>query len=140
MPRVVRWVCGHPLATGLGVVAILALSAVGVARIRVETDLIRSLRHASPLAAAARFVDENLAGVNSVEIIIDGVSIKDPAALDKVARFEDAVRGLPYVRKVTGLPDVLRGSTAPCTEATTRMRISRTGRTRRPTSRTFSPA
>ena len=62
-----------------------------------------------------------------------------PRHLEKVARFEDAVRGLPDVRKVTGLPDVSRGSTAPCTEATTRMRISRTGRTRRPTSRTISP-
>src|SRR4029453_10775684 len=47
LSRVVRWVCEHPSATGLGVVAILVLSAVGVARIRVETDLIRSLRHAS---------------------------------------------------------------------------------------------
>jgi predicted RND superfamily exporter protein len=107
LSRVVRWVCGHPSATALGVVAVLVLSAVGVAQIRVETDLIRSLRHASPLAAAARFVDENLAGVNSVEIIVDGASIKDPAALDKVARFEDGVRGLHSVRKVTGLVDVL---------------------------------
>lgn len=107
LSRVVRWVCDHPRATGLGVVAVLVLSAVGVAQIRVETDLIRSLRHASPLAAAARFVDEHLAGVNSVEIIVDGVSVKDPVALDKVARFEDGVRGLPHVRKVTGVVDVL---------------------------------
>ena len=107
LSRVVRCVCDHPSATGLGVVAILVLSAVGVAQIRVETDLIRSLRHASPLAAAARFVDEHLTGVNSIEILVDGVPVTDPATLEKVARFEDAVRGLPYVRKVTGLPDVL---------------------------------
>src|SRR5262249_52493068 len=78
-----------------------------VARIRVETDLIRSLRHASPLASAARFIDEHLTGVNSVEIIVDAVAVTDPAALEKVARFEEAVRGLHHVRKVTGLPDVL---------------------------------
>lgn len=107
LARVIRWVCDHPSATGLGVVAILVVSAVGVAQIRVETDLIRSLRHASPLAAAARFIDEHMAGVNSVEIIVDGVSVEEPAALEKVARFEDAVRGLPTVRKVTGLVDVL---------------------------------
>jgi predicted RND superfamily exporter protein len=107
LSRVVRWVCDHPSATGLGVGAILVISAVGVAQIRVETDLIRSLRHASPLSAAARFIDEHLAGVNSVEIIVDGISVKDPAALEQVAQFEDAVRGLPSVRKVTGLPDVL---------------------------------
>ena len=107
LARVVRWVCDHPAATGLGVAAILVASAVGVAQIRVETDLIRSLRHASPLAAAARFIDEHLTGVNSVEIIVDDVSIADPAALAKVAQFEEAVRGLPRVRKVTGLVDVL---------------------------------
>ena len=107
LSRVVRWVCDHPAATGLGVAAILVLSAVGVARIRVETDLIRSLRHASPLATAARFIDAQLTGVNSVEIVIDGVSVKNPAALEKVARFEEAVRELHHVRKVTGLVDVL---------------------------------
>jgi hydrophobe/amphiphile efflux-3 (HAE3) family protein len=107
LSRVVRWVCDHPAATGLGVGAILVLSAMGVARIRVETDLIRSLRHASPLSAAARFIDEHLTGVNSVEIIVDAVPVTDPAALEKVARFEDAVRGLHNVRKVTGLPDVV---------------------------------
>src|SRR5262245_20634231 len=83
------------------------MSLVGIAQIRIETDLIRSLRHASPLAKASRFIDEHLAGVNSVEIIIDGVSANDPAGLQKVAQFEDAVRSLPGVRKVTGLPDVL---------------------------------
>ena len=107
LSRVVRWVCDHPSATGLGVGAILVMSVVGLAQIRVETDLIRSLRHASPLSAATRFIDEQLAGVNSVEIIIDGVSVNDPATLEKVAQFEDSVRGLHSVRKVTGLPDVL---------------------------------
>jgi uncharacterized protein len=107
LTRVVQWVCAHRMTTALGVGAVLALAAVGVARIRVETDLIRSLRHASPLAAAARFIDAELTGVNSVEILMPGLRANDPEALEKVARFEDAVRGLPGVRKVTGLPDLL---------------------------------
>jgi len=107
LARVVRWVCDHRRATALGVGFVLILAAVGVARIRVETDLIRSLRDASPLAAAARFIDTELTGVNSVEIMIPGVSANDPEALEKVARFEEAMRGLPGVRKVTGLPDLL---------------------------------
>jgi predicted RND superfamily exporter protein len=96
-----RWTVG-----GVGA-ALLLLAAAGVARIQIETDLIHSLRHASPLAAATRFIDARLTGVNSVDIVIDGVSPRDPEMLGKVARFEDAVRGLPEVRKVTGLPDLL---------------------------------
>ena len=107
LSRVVRWVCDHRWLTALSIGAILAAAALGISRIRVETDLIRSLRYASPLAAATRFIDANLTGVNSVEIVISGVSANDPTDLAKVATFEEAVRRLPDVRKVTGLPDLI---------------------------------
>lgn len=104
---VVRWVCHHRRTVAISVGAVLIVSIVGVARTHVETDLVRSLRHASPLSAATRFIDAHLTGVNSIEIVISGVSARDPEALGKVARFEAAVRGLPGVRKVMGLPDLL---------------------------------
>jgi len=85
----------------------LVLSMFGVARIHVETDLVRSLRYASPLAAATRFIDANLTGVNSVEIVVPADPGPTPEILDRVERLEDAIRGLPGVRKVTGLPDLL---------------------------------
>jgi len=107
LARVVRSVCDRPGTTALVVGAILAVSAVGVAQVRVETDLIRSLRHDSPLATATRFIDAELTGVNSVEIVVSGVSARDPDGLGKVARFADALRSLPDVRKVAGLPDLL---------------------------------
>jgi len=107
LSRLVRWVCDHRGTTAVIVGALLVVAVLGIGRIRVETDLIRSLRHASPLSAATRFIDAQLTGVNSVEIVISGVSANDPEILGKMARFEDAVRGLPGVRKVTGLPDLL---------------------------------
>jgi predicted RND superfamily exporter protein len=103
----VRAVARHRSTTAIAVGALVVVSLVGLARIRVETDLVQSLRHASPLAAAARFIDAQLTGVNAVEIVIEGVSPRDPAALARVARFEDELRALPEVRKVTGLPDLL---------------------------------
>jgi uncharacterized protein len=106
LSRVMRWVCDHRWPTAMSVGAILILSLVGIARTHVETDLIRSLRHASPLATATRFIDKQLTGVNSVEIVIPGVSPSDPDAIAKVSQFERAVRELPGVRKVTGLPDL----------------------------------
>ena len=107
LARIVRSVCRHRWATALAVSVMLAGSALGLTRLRVETDLIGSLRHASPLSAATRFIDANLSGVNSVEILVSGVSARDPKAFGRLARFEDAVRDLPHVHKVTGLTDLL---------------------------------
>jgi predicted RND superfamily exporter protein len=107
LARVVRGVARHRWLTAITVGALMVVSLAGVLQIRVETDLVRSLRHASPLSAAARFIDAQLTGVNAVEILIGGISPRDPEALGRLARFEDDVRGLPHVRKVTGLPDLL---------------------------------
>jgi uncharacterized protein len=104
---VVRWVSRHRAVTAVAVGALLGLSVLGVGRIRVETDLVRSLRHASPLAAATRFIDANLTGVNSVEIIVPAAAGLTPEVLDRTARLEATITGLPEVRKVTGLPDLL---------------------------------
>src|SRR5262245_1741403 len=105
--RVVRGVVRHRWVATITVGALIVVSLAGILRIRVETDLVKSLRHASPLSAAARFIDAELTGVNAVEILIGGVSPRDPEALGRLARFEEALRGLPDVRKVTGLPDLL---------------------------------
>src|SRR5215813_1410196 len=105
--RVVRGVARHRWFATITAGALIVVSLAGVLRIRVETDLVKSLRHASPLSAAARFIDAQLTGVNSVEILVGGISAQDPEALGRLARFEDAIRQLPEVRKVTGLPDLL---------------------------------
>ncbi len=104
---VVRWVARYRKPTALAVGVLLVLSILGVVQIHVETDLVRSLRYASPLAAATRFIDAHLTGVNSVEIVVPADPGPTPEILDRVARLEDAIRGLPGVRKVTGLPDLL---------------------------------
>ena len=107
LAEVVRWVAQHRTTTALSVGVLLVLSVLGIVRIHVETDLVRSLRHASPLAAATRFIDAHLTGVNSVEIVVPAGPGPTPGILGKVARLEDAIRQLPGVRKVTGLPDLL---------------------------------
>jgi uncharacterized protein len=105
--RLVRWVCHHRGITALTAGVLLAAAVVGLTRIRIETDLVHSLRHASPLAAATRFIDARMTGVNAIELLLPGVSPSDPDGLARVARFEAAVRALPGVRTVLGLPDLL---------------------------------
>ncbi|HZI94657.1 MAG TPA: MMPL family transporter [Patescibacteria group bacterium] len=100
------WVCRHPAIAGALSLLVLAVSAAGVARIRVETDIIGSLRHGSPLYIATSFIDRNLTGVNAIEIVVKDVPVDDAAALERLATLEREVRAMPGVRKVVGLPDL----------------------------------
>ncbi|MBI4115003.1 MAG: MMPL family transporter [Candidatus Omnitrophica bacterium] len=55
----------------IATVVLIALSFVGVQRIRVNTNLIADLPTRSPLAIATRFIDEHLAGVYSLGVTIE---------------------------------------------------------------------
>ena len=105
--KITRAICEHPLAAALATTLVLALAVAGVLRIRIETDLIHSLRPDSPLSVATEFIDHHLTGVNSLEILVRGVSAEDPGDLLRVSRFEDEIRRLPGVRKITGYPDLV---------------------------------
>jgi len=104
--RITRGICGHPVASALAATLVLALAVAGVMRIRIETDLLHSLRSDSPLSVATEFIDQHLTGVNSLEILVHGVSAGNPEDLRKVARFEDEIRRLPGIRNITGYPDL----------------------------------
>ena len=107
LERVMKWIAGlvwrHPWRAGAASAVVLVACLLGVQRIRVETDIIGSLRASTPLAQAARFIDTNLTGVNALEIIVSDVEPLDPAAMRRVEAFGRSLDGLPGVRKVTGL-------------------------------------
>lgn len=100
------WVARNPGAASLIWIAVLAAAALGASRLRVETDIIRSLSPSSRLYRATRFIDANLTGVNSMEILVRGVDPADPAGLQRVGAFEREIADLEGVRKVIGLPDL----------------------------------
>ncbi len=102
----VAGVCRRPVVASVGALVVLGCCVLGVSRIRVETDLVGSLRESSPLRRATTFIDERLTGVNSLEIVISGVEATDPAGMQAAASFEKEVRSLPGIRHLTGLPDL----------------------------------
>jgi preprotein translocase subunit SecF len=107
LQKAVRVIARHPVPAAAVSVAVLALAVTGLARIRVETDLIAALRPSSPLYQATRFIDRHLTGVNSLEILVPGVSPDDPEGLRRVESFERVIRTFPGIRKVLGLPDLM---------------------------------
>jgi hypothetical protein len=86
----VRAVTGRArLVLGLAVLAV-ALSAAGLARLRVEVDAYELYGPRSRVVRWARFVEENLRPTDSLEIELelpDGETLESPGRLEEVARF-----------------------------------------------------
>ncbi len=66
---------------------LLAISIYGMSLIRVETKLLDYFRPESPIRSSYTFIDENLSGISSMEIMIDTKTrggMKDPEVIAKV--------------------------------------------------------
>ena len=91
-------------------VVVTIVSAAGLARLHVDTNHMNFFSRTHPLGAAAITIDEKLAGIYSFQVFLEGEpdSLKQPDALQRMDRLEGEMRKLPFVRKVTGLPDYVK--------------------------------
>jgi hypothetical protein len=91
-----------------GLVTVLAFA--GLLRVRVDTNHINFFSEDHPLGQSARVIDERLSGIYTFQVFLEGPpeSLRRPDVLQRMDRLEDDLRGLPFVRKVTGLPDYVR--------------------------------
>lgn len=96
----------HPIAAAGISIIVLGVSAAGLTRLRVETDLLGSLRHDSDLSRATRFIDERLTGVNALEILVPVAAPDDAEEVRRVEQLERAIEKMDGVRNVTGLIDL----------------------------------
>lgn len=83
---------------------------VGLTRVRVDTNHMNFFATDHPLGRAARVMDEKLAGIYNFHVFLEGPpdSLQTPDTLRRTARLQDELRALPFVRKVTSLPDYVR--------------------------------
>lgn len=98
---------GAVLAT-VAVVAALALA--GVTRLRVDTNHINFFAEAHPLHQSAVLIDEQLAGVYSFQVMLEGPadSLKSPDTMARIERLERQLQTLPSVKKVTSHADYIK--------------------------------
>lgn len=100
---------GHPGKVVLLAILLCGLGISGALRVESNTDLLRFLGPKSRLVQDTRYIDEHLTGTGVIELLVsrgDGGTIANPEDLEKVAAFERAIRTLPRVRHVLGLPDL----------------------------------
>ena len=90
---------------------LIAISFIGIKKIRVDTNLIHDLKADSPIAVATRFIDKHLTGVYSLGISIarhDSVPLVDVATLKKIDGLAQFLERQPEIAKTNSLPLIIK--------------------------------
>ena len=97
------------LVLAIGIL-LTVLAAVGVSRLRVDTNHINFFSPRHPLGESAQIIDTRLGGIYTFQILFEGPaeSVRQPDVLTRMDRFEAELRKLPFVKKVTGLSDYVK--------------------------------
>jgi uncharacterized protein len=100
----------HPRRVLFATIAVGIIATSGILRLRVDTNHINFFSGSHPLGASAAIIDQELSGVYSFQIMLQGPpeSLKTPDALRRMDRLQDELRKFPYVRKVTSVADYVK--------------------------------
>mgnify|MGYP003640468263 CR=1 FL=1 len=83
------------------------LGVVGFRRIESDTNLLHFLGNDSQLVADTEYIDEQLAGVSTIELFVERVDGEGLAGASSVVAFQKAIKELDHVRYVVSIMDLL---------------------------------
>jgi predicted RND superfamily exporter protein len=108
--RIARLTCARPALTLAIALAIGTAAALGILRLRVDTNHINFFADSHPLGQSARVIDQELSGVYSFQLMLEGPpdSLNTPDALQRMDRLQDELRQFAHVRKVTSVADYVK--------------------------------
>ena len=108
--RVARLSCAHPVRVLTICLVIGAIAALGILRLRVDTNHINFFSGSHPLGQSARVIDQELSGVYSFQLMLEGPadSLNTPDALKRIDRLQEELRKFEHVRKVTSIADYVK--------------------------------
>lgn len=110
LQRIAHFSCTYPKRVVVISVLVGVVAALGIFRLRVDTNHINFFRRSHPLSQSAAVIDRELSGVYSFQIMLEGPpdSLKTPDALHRIDRLEQELRAFPHVRKVTSVADYVK--------------------------------
>ncbi|MBA3295704.1 MAG: RND family transporter, partial [Acidobacteria bacterium] len=110
LQRVARLSCSRPRLVLAGSLVVGLVAALGILRLRVDTNHINFFAESHPLGQSARIIDRNLSGVYSFQLLLEGPpdSLNTPDALHRIDRLQEKLRAFPHVRKVTSIADYVK--------------------------------
>jgi predicted RND superfamily exporter protein len=110
LKAVARFSCARPGRVLAVSIALAIVAAMGILRLRVDTNHISFFSADHPLGQSAAVIDKELGGVYSFQIMLEGPpeSLKTPDALQRIDRLQEALRRFPHVRKVRSVADYVK--------------------------------
>jgi len=97
----------HPWKVVAGTVAIGLFGAVGFQRIETDTDLLHFLGNNSELVDDTEFIDRQLAGVSTIELLVEKSDGGVLYSIAKIADFQGALGEIEHVRHTLSIADFL---------------------------------
>ena len=100
----------RPRLVAVGAIAVGVIAALGILRLRVDTNHINFFGKSHPISSSAAVIDRELAGVYSFQIMLEGPpeSLRTPDALQRIDRLSNELRRFESVRKVTSIADYVK--------------------------------
>jgi len=110
LQRAGRFAFSHSTAVLATVVIVGTAAAIGVTRLRVDTNHINFFPASHQLSQSAAVVDRQLSGIYSFNVFLEGPSdaMNDPDTLARMDRLSRDLERLPFVRKVTSVADYVK--------------------------------
>ncbi len=111
LQRAARVAAGRPAWVVAAALVLAAAGGLGVARVRNNTDLLRFLKTSAPLYRDTMFVDREMAGVYSLDMLVsrkDGRPLTSIDDIRKIAAVQDAAARQDHVAAVFSVADPLR--------------------------------
>lgn len=105
-----HWVVRRRGAIVVVSLLLMAVSLLGLLRIRIETDYLAYFHEDHPIPHAIDRVSERLSGAIPMMVLIDTGrrgGLDDPAIIREIAAFQRAIEGIRGINKTLALPDIL---------------------------------
>ena len=104
---IARRVSAHPKTILVTFVGISLLVAVGIMRVRVDTNTVHYFPEEHPIQVASKIADKHFGGSTTFSVVLQG-DIKHPAALRRLGDLEQKLEALPQVDQSTSIATVIR--------------------------------
>lgn len=95
LSHVANTVMKHPKFWLAGSMALFLFSLVGFQFLRIETDFSRNFRDSSPIVQSLNFVENNLGGAGTWEVMFDAPEELNDEFLESVDRLAEKIRAIP---------------------------------------------
>ncbi len=110
MQRVARFSLRNARGVVAWTIVLMAVGTLGLRWLRVDTNHINFFAQDHPLHQSATLIDEQLSGIYSFNILLEGEpeSMKSPDALRRMEELRVRLQQLPFVRKVVSVADYVK--------------------------------